>query len=348
MNTAERFPNLDGLRAISCVAIIGMHIRANSNYVLPSWTNTVIASWTLFVYLFLMISGFGMFCGYYNRFKNGTIDLNSFYTKRYKKIFPFFALLIVIDLVVERSLSHVIEGVTELTLVFGLLPNNQLDVIGVSWTLGVIFLFYMLFPFFVFLCWNKKRALISTIVSMVLNLLCSNYFFTEKFVGDSFIARHNFLYCAPYFLCGGLLYLYRKEIKEFVTKHKWICLFGCLSTIVILYSGLACNIFSMNDPGIWMIIIFFPWLAYAIGTRSKILSNRVMNYLSGISLELYLAQMLIFRIVEKANCQYLLGNGFLSFILTWIFVIAGLIAFIQVYRWSIGKIKKWRMGRGKP
>ena len=50
MNKAERFPNLDGLRAISCIAIIGMHIRANSHYDLPSWTNTAIASWTLFVY----------------------------------------------------------------------------------------------------------------------------------------------------------------------------------------------------------------------------------------------------------------------------------------------------------
>ncbi len=99
-----------------------------------------------------MISGFGIFCGYYEKFKNGSIDLNSFYTKRYKKILPFFITLILIDVIMERSLDHVIQGLTEATLVFGLLPNNQPDVIGVCWTLGVIFLFYMLFPFVVYLC----------------------------------------------------------------------------------------------------------------------------------------------------------------------------------------------------
>ena len=148
----ERYDNLDGFRAISCLCIIAMHIRANASYNLPSIMDTIVASWTHFVSLFLMISGFGMFCGYYERFRNGNIDLNSFYKKRYMRLLPFFITLILIDIVMERSLSHVIEGITEATLVFGLLPNNDPNVIGVGWTLGVIFLFYMLFPFVVYLC----------------------------------------------------------------------------------------------------------------------------------------------------------------------------------------------------
>lgn len=45
-----------------------------------------------------------------------------------------------------------------MTLCQGLLPNMRIEVIGVSWTLAVIFVFYMLFPFFCFLIGNKKRA----------------------------------------------------------------------------------------------------------------------------------------------------------------------------------------------
>ena len=82
-----------------------------------------------------------MFCGYYEKFKSGEINLNTFYTKRYKKILPFFITLIVIDVIMDRSLGHVIQSLTEATLVFGLLPNNQPDVIGVCWTLGVSWLF---------------------------------------------------------------------------------------------------------------------------------------------------------------------------------------------------------------
>ena len=57
-----------------------------------------------------------------------------------------------------------------------------------------------------------------------------------------------------------------------------------------------------------------------------------MKYLSGISLELYLAQMVIFRVIEKAQCLYLVGNGWVSFLLVWIVVILGLIAFIEVWK----------------
>lgn len=200
----ERYDNLDGLRAISCIAIIAMHIKANADYQVNSWLyRDVVGAWGHLVALFLMISGFGMFCGYYERFKSGEVNLNNFYTKRYKKILPFFVTLIVIDVIIDRSLSHVIQGLTEATLVFGLLPNNQPDVIGVCWTLGVIFLFYMLFPFVVYLCWNKRRAIETFVASIAISMFCSAYYFTDKFVIEGFVARHNILYCAPWIIGGG-------------------------------------------------------------------------------------------------------------------------------------------------
>lgn len=201
----ERYDNLDGLRAISCIGIVAMHIKANTSYRISGWLwNTFIPSLTHLVPLFLILSGFGMFCGYYEKVKSGKVDWNQFFINRYNKILPFFAFLILIDLVLERSVAHVIEGLTEVTLVFGLLPNNNPSVIGVSWTLGVIFLFYMLFPFFVWLCWTKKRAWISLVVSLMLTLFCNLYFFRDSFVVGDFVPRHSFIYCAPFFV-GGVL-----------------------------------------------------------------------------------------------------------------------------------------------
>ena len=80
------------------------------------------------------------------------------------------------------------------------------------------------------------------------------------------------------------------------------------------------------------LVLFLPWLMYAISVDSKILSNKVMKYLSRISLELYLAQMVIFRVIEKAKCLYLFGHGWLSFLVVWIVVIVGLIVFIEVWK----------------
>lgn len=212
----ERYDNLDGLRTLSCIAIIAMHIKANTDYQIDSVIyRSIIGSWGHLVALFLMISGFGMFCGYYEKFKRGEIDLNSFYIKRYKKILPFFITLILIDVIMDRSLGHLVQGLTEATLVFGLLPNNQPDVIGVCWTLGVIFLFYMLFPFVVYLCWNKRRAIKAFAASIVISLFCSAYFFTDQFVIEGFVARHNILYCAPWILGGGYCVPVQKRDQSF-------------------------------------------------------------------------------------------------------------------------------------
>lgn len=209
----ERYDNLDGLRTIACLCIIAMHILVNAQYDLGTVGNAIISSWTHFVPLFLVISGFGMFCGYYEGFRNGTINLNTFYTKRYKKILPFFVTLILIDLTLNRNINNLIEGITEATLVFGLLPNNQPEVIGVCWTLGVIFLFYMLFPFVVYLLWTKRRAWLVFSGSILISLFCSFYYFTDKFVVEGFAVRHNILYCAPYFIGGVLCILTVKQSK---------------------------------------------------------------------------------------------------------------------------------------
>lgn len=346
----ERYDNLDGLRAFSCVCIIAMHIKANSSYKINDmFFQNVVGAWGHLVALFLMISGFGMFCGYYERFKKGEINLNSFYSKRYIKILPFFATLILIDIIIERGVEHIIQGITETTLVFGLLPNNQLDVVGVGWTLGVIFLFYMLFPFVVFLCWTKRRAVITFVCSVLISLLCSQYFFTDRFVVEGFTARHNILYSFPWIIAGCVVYLFRNRIKEFVSRYRWLWLAGCVA-LDVAWHYIPWEIEGVDICVLKNLILYLPWLIYAISVKSPILSNRVTKYLSGISLELYLAQMFVFRAVEKTNCLYLFGSGWISFIAVWIAVIVGLIVFIWIWNkvWDVlCKLVKKRIGAVK-
>lgn len=246
-----------------------------------------------------------------------------------------------LDILVERSVSHLIEGITEMTLVFGLLPNNELSVIGVGWTLGVIFLFYMLFPFFVWLCWTKKRAWFSLGVSVLLNIFCDCYFFTDKFVLSSFAPRHSFLYCAPFFVGGGLVYLYRKEIKEIVSQYRWMSLGGCF-IIAFAYLVLLYPRMDMNRPGPILLVVFIPWLCYSIGVDSRFLSNQCMHYFSGISLEMYLAHMVIFRVIEKMNGLYLFGTGWLSFIFSCTAVLVGLIVFVEIWKQALNTIYKMK------
>ena len=134
------------------------------------------------------------------------------------------------------------------------------------------------------------------------------------------------------------MYLHRGAIKDFVQQYRWGWLGVCVALSVAWY-------FVPDDDGaIIMVkntILFMPWLMYAISVDSCILSNKVMKYLSGISLELYLAQMVMFRLIEKVHCLYLAGHGWASFMLVWIGLVIGLIVFIEIWKrlWELAQRK---------
>lgn len=67
-----------------------------------------------------------------------------------------------------------------------------------------------------------------------------------------------------------------------------------------------------------------------------------MKFLSGISMELYLTQMVIFRVDEKLDLLYMFGNngvsGWISYMIVFILTVFGLILFIQCYKLATTKI----------
>ncbi len=235
----ERYGTIDGLRMIACIGIMMMHIQANNNYEITGYFyNTVIPSFTNFVFLFMTVSAFGMCCGYYEKVMNQTISLSNFYAKRFKKILPFFGVLVLIDVVISPSRAALFEAFADLTLLFGFLPNaGNISVIGVGWFLGLVFVFYLCFPFFCVLLANKKRAWISFAVSLLYNFVCAEYFE---------VGRSNILYSACFFLAGELIYLYRKEltkISSYITA-----VFAAASIVVYYLMGgrvINCLIVSM-------------------------------------------------------------------------------------------------------
>lgn len=225
----KHYGAIDGLRMIASFGIALMHIRANSNYEITGYVyNTIIPSFTNFVFLFMTVSAFGMCCGYYDKMLKNQVNLTEFYGKRFKRILPFFGVLVLLDIIMSPSVASLYEGFADLTLLFGFLQKT-ISVIGVGWFLGLVFVFYLIFPFFCVLIENKKRAWVSFAVSLMYNFVCANYF-------D--VGRSNILYSACFFLAGGLIYLYREEIEKL---NQWIALgiIGCAVALYYLIGGNA-------------------------------------------------------------------------------------------------------------
>ncbi|MDD3139238.1 MAG: acyltransferase [Lachnospiraceae bacterium] len=323
----SHYDSINGLRAFAAIGIIMMHMGAKTNnaYEIEGVVfKTLIPSFTNFVFLFMIVSAFGICNGYYERISKGEITPSEFYEKRYAKILPFFSLLVLLDVIISPGINSLIEAFANITLCFGLLPNPNIGVIGVGWFLGTVFVFYMMFPFICFLMRTKKRACFAFGCTVMYNIVCTEYFMDAQHVVASFNKRSNIMFSAVFFMSGCIIYMFRKDLCNLVKKEKRIALF-----IVIVLTITYYFIYSKNENwgNLWLVILFDSWLIYAIGTKSKLLDNKITRFLSNISMEVYLSHMVMFRIIEKMHLNFVFGAGWLSYITTVIIVIVSSILF---------------------
>ena len=341
VSSNNRYENLDGLKVIAAFGIVAMHVSANMGHPLTSiFTTNIIGTMTHFVKLFLILSGFGMCCGYYVKFKEGKADIEKFYKRRFSKNMPFFVLLVFIDTLV--SIRGVIwrDVFASLTMAFNLMPTHDMSIVGVGWTLGAIFVFYFLFPFYVFLLSTKKRAWCTAGICLILNWCCCNYY---DFVGKADGA--NFLFLSVYFVVGGMIYLYKEDIEK---KMRQVPVY--VAILVILLVTIVWYLIPSSEFSVWFtlktIILFVVWIVAAISYKSKILGNSITKKLSKVSLEIYLSHMMLFRVVEKIGFSNRITNKNISYLTTLFFTIILTIIF-SVFAKSVidsclRKLKNWR------
>ncbi len=319
----DRYEALDGLKTIACFGVIANHVFNNGQFEgYGKFFEHVINSIQIVVFLFMIISAFSMCCGYYERFMNKSIDIPQFYKKRYLKIWPFFAVMCLIDFIFSPSLKSLYEVFVNLTLCFGLIPNAEITVIGVGWFLGVIFAFYLLFPFYCFLIADKKRAWFAFGASLLMHYIVRTFYEGT---------RKSILFCFVFFMAGGLVYLYRDKFKG---KAIRIVSFVVLIIGVFIYLKLEGGFAAI----IMQLIIDTTLLIIAIMTPGKgVLSNRFTKFIGGIGFEIYLCHMMIFRFLEKAHLTKITGNDHINFPITYVLVFVGAVIFAYLVRELLDK-----------
>ncbi len=318
-STIGRYDAIDGLRAYSAIGIVLMHVLANGHYDVEGFIfDELIPSFADLVFLFMVISGFSMCCGYYDRILNNKISVTEFYSKRYGKILPFFAFLCLIDIIISPSKEAIYECFANLTLCFGLLPDSNMSVIGVGWFLGLVFVFYLLFPYFCYLLADKRRAWIAFVVTLVFNYICTVYFDAD---------RTNILYSGVFFMTGGLIYLYRDALGILSEKY-WYVIILCIVTVAVIF-------YTISSVTLVMVVLFGLILVYSLRIsrgECKILLNRFTKLISNICMEIYLSHMLVFRVIEKLGLKNIFKNEIISYVVSSLITVVFVIAFALVFK----------------
>nr|AMK55392.1 hypothetical protein AALO17_22580 [Faecalibaculum rodentium] len=173
------------------------------------------------------------------------------------------------------------------------------------------------------------------ICAVIYNFVCSTYFFDESHIADgaavNFSARTNILYCAVYFIAGGLIFLYRKELAEFAAKCKVI------AGATLLIAAVA--YFALGGNTLTVLFFCVAALIYTLGCKGGVLVNPVAKFLGGICFEIYLCHMVIYRVLEKLHLVHLFGNGLLAYLFTAVVVVCGSIVFSVCAKWFLNKIE---------
>ena len=83
------------------------------------------------------------------------------------------------------------------------------------------------------------------------------------------------------------------------------------------------------------LLVFAAWLMYAIGSKDIVLNNRVVKYLSGISMEIYLCHMMFFRVASMLHLERFIHNNDMLYVATCIATLIGTICFSHVIKYYV-------------
>ena len=297
----QRIPSLDGLRAISIVAVIAGHLAAGSGLPLSPRVLAILEHLPhLGVRVFFVISGF-LITSLILREKEetGRFSLGNFYLRRAWRILPAaYAMLLCLFV---ANLLHlismpVIDYVRALTYTmnYGPIPNWF---VGHLWSLSVEEQFYLIWPFLLaFLSIRRCRFIAAAFI--VVSVLLRYHMTTQAFE-DQWRLEFQFQYAGTAMAFGCLLaidrqWLYGKRWFMRMCASGWTAPVACVvllgNSILLRTSGAAglCAADLITNLCVTVLLVRFTYAPE--GLVGRFLNARPVAFIGVISYSLYLWQ----------------------------------------------------------
>ncbi len=234
---------INGLRAISIIAVIANHINER-----------IFSNGFLGVDVFFVISGYVITNSILSKPQEPlTKFLGEFYSRRFKRLYPsLLAMVLVTSLIsaffIRKPMIFLQTGFTSLfgASNFFLLsqnldyfaPSTDLNPFAHTWSLGVEEQFYLIFPILVWIL-RRPRAKGASLISFSLFLVAVSSFALCLTVPNQTIASHYLLqYRAWELAAGSLAFLYKTNSKKTRIRLPLVSEIG-LALIVFLTIGPA-------------------------------------------------------------------------------------------------------------
>jgi peptidoglycan/LPS O-acetylase OafA/YrhL len=291
--------DIDGLRAIAVLAVVGFHAFPTSRWFSGGFIG---------VDIFFVISGFLISTILLNNFQRNSFSLTEFYRRRILRIFPALTFVLISCLLVgwitlfadefKQIGKHAAAGVT---FISNLVLWNESGYFDSSantkplqhlWSLGIEEQFYLIWPLILWVTYKRKINVLITITVIIAISFGWNIFVISGHPIEAFFSPLTRFW---ELLIGSLLaYITIRKSKNSNRNISPIAS-NLLSIFGIVILGIGFWLISDKKafPGYWAL---FPTIGAALiiaaGSNafinSKILSNRLLVWVGLISYPLYL------------------------------------------------------------
>lgn len=327
----KRFESLDGLRAISIIAVIWHHTA-------PASVHAILAGiGAQGVQLFFAISGFLITSLLLReRERNGKIDLKAFYLRRSLRIFPLYygtlALYIILVFLLERH-TAVGQAFFQNLIYFATYTSNlfvALDgrvIFYFAWSLAAEEQFYLVWPPLLLLAGTTRRA---SLILMVVIAAC---------IVSQSLGLHGLDMIQLPIVLGALLAIGMHHEKTFMWLY---ALLGQAWSAPLAFIALLLSLLSNVAPGFVSSILFAALVGSCVireqHALTGLLTFKPLAYLGAISYGMYMLHMLCKNFVSKLlNAFHITDVGITVFLLTLLITTAvASISFRYYESWFLG------------
>jgi peptidoglycan/LPS O-acetylase OafA/YrhL len=269
--TSKYRPDIDGLRAIAVLAVVGFHAFG----VMGGFTG---------VDIFFVISGFIISTIIFEDFENKTFTFNDFYQRRVRRIFPSLILVVAASSIFgwfflfsdeyKQLGKHIGASSGFLSNLVLWNESGYFDV-GADkkpflhlWSLAVEAQFYLFWPIFVWVLWKyktNKLLILFIILAISFGLNVWNIFSDSTFSFYSPVTRFWELLCGS--ALAYLLIFQEQFSKAIDSRSNLISILGTL----LMLGGIAFLTKELDFPGWWALIpVLGAGLVIATGKTSWI------------------------------------------------------------------------------
>jgi peptidoglycan/LPS O-acetylase OafA/YrhL len=289
---ANRIEGFDLLRGLCAIAVAFYHILA--------WRENVLLNGIgrYGVYVFFVLSGASMYVAYNRKFAQG-YDAGKFIMLRVLRLAPLLALIIGLTLanaiVKKQPVGQLFtDALLNLSFTFGLGNPGSTSVVTGGWSLGIEFVFYLMFP--IMLAATRSRA---WLLLLAMTFVVQHVFVDRTLAGTSLVPAWA-SYTQPlsfifYFMAGCCI---GRLIESGALRYSPLWIAGFLVAALPLVSIHA----DSNLEGLYGMLLSLAAAALVLCSTGLPISgfaSTAADALGKLSYGVYLIHPLVFNTVNK-------------------------------------------------